>query len=76
MALAEGEPGASPGQVASIARARLEAGESKEADLDIQAETLASQLLEDMEAGLLFHRREIEGSRPDPRRPESNQDTD
>ncbi len=76
MALAEAESGASPGQVASIARARLEAGESKEADLDIQAETLASQLLQDMEAGLLFHRREIEGSRPDPHKPDSNQDTD
>ncbi len=76
MALAEGESGASPGQVASIARARLEAGESKEADLDIQTETLASRLLQDMEAGLQFHRREIEGFRPEPAGQASDQDTD
>jgi DNA primase len=64
LALAEGEAGVRPGQVASIARARLEAGNTEELEED-QASTVASQLLKDMEAGLRFHRRLIEGSRPD-----------
>ena len=76
MALAEGEAGAQSGQVASIARARLETGESKEADLDIQTDTLASQLLQDMEAGLRFHGQVTEGSFLDSAKPDSNQDTD
>jgi hypothetical protein len=65
LALAEGEAGVRPGQVASIARARMEAGNSEETSEDAQTENVASQLLEDMEAGLRFHRRLIEGSRPD-----------
>jgi DNA primase len=65
LALAEGEAGVRPGQVASIARARLGAGIAPETEEDGQAEAVASQLLEDMEAGLRFHRRLIEGFRPD-----------
>jgi hypothetical protein len=65
LALAEGEAGVRPGQVASIARARLEAGNTEELEEDQEASTVASQLLKDMEAGLRFHRRLIEGSRPD-----------
>ena len=65
LALAEGEAGVRPGQVASIARARLEAGSTEESDSDQEASAVASQLLEDMEAGLRFHRRLIEGYRPD-----------
>jgi DNA primase len=70
LALAEGEAGVRPGQVASIARARLGAGSTEENIEDLQADAVASQLLEDMEAGLRFHRRLIEGSRSDsPGRP-------
>jgi hypothetical protein len=65
LALAEGEAGVRPGQVASIARARMGAGDSEETSEDAQTASVASQLLEDMEAGLRFHRRLIEGSRPD-----------
>jgi DNA primase len=65
LALAEGETGVRPGRVASIARARMGAGIAEETGEDGQAEAVASQLLEDMEAGLRFHRRLIEGSRPD-----------
>jgi DNA primase len=65
LALADGEAGVRPGQVASIARNRLEAGTSEDAEADEQAEDLASRLLQDMEAGLAFHRRLIEGSRSD-----------
>ena len=65
LALAEGEAGVRPGQVASIARARMGAGNSEETSEDAETENVASQLLEDMEAGLRFHRRLIEGSRPD-----------
>jgi DNA primase len=65
LALAEGEAGVRPGQVASVARARIGAGNSEEITEDAQTENVASQLLEDMEAGLRFHRRLIEGSRPD-----------
>jgi DNA primase len=68
LALAEGEAGVRPGQVASIARAKLGAGSSEEAMEDGQADAVASQLLEDMEAGLRFHRRLIEGTRSDPAR--------
>ena len=65
LALAEGEAGVRPGQVASIARARLGAGSTEDATEDDEADAVASQLLEDMEAGLRFHRRLIEGSRSD-----------
>ncbi|HEX5367819.1 MAG TPA: DNA primase [Dehalococcoidia bacterium] len=65
LALAEGEAGVRPGRVASIARARMGAGIAEETVEDGPAEAVASQLLEDMEAGLRFHRRLIEGSRPD-----------
>jgi hypothetical protein len=70
LALAEGEAGVKPGQVASIARARLGAGEPEEADADEQAELVASQLLEDTENGLRLFRRLIEGSRTDQGHPE------
>jgi DNA primase len=65
LALAEGEAGVRPGQVASVARARLGAGNAEETIEDAQTVSVASQLLEDMEAGLRFHRRLFEGSRPD-----------
>ncbi len=67
LALAEGEAGVRPGQVASIARAKLGSGNSQEEapEDDIEAQAVASQLLEDMEAGLRFHRRLIDGYRPD-----------
>jgi len=65
LALAEGEAGVRPGQVASIARARLEAGNAEETSEDEATAIAASQLLQDMEAGLRFHRRLIEGSRSD-----------
>jgi hypothetical protein len=41
------------------------AGNSEETSEDADTIAVASQLLEDMEAGLRFHRRLIEGSRPD-----------
>ena len=63
LVLAEGEAGLRPGQVASIARDRLEAGAEEAVEDDDPAEAAASHLLEDMEAGLRFHRRLIEGSR-------------
>ncbi|HEY7465564.1 MAG TPA: DNA primase [Dehalococcoidia bacterium] len=65
LALAEGEAGVRPGQVASIARARMGAGNAEEISEDAEHVSVASQLLEDMEAGLRFHRRFVEGSRPD-----------
>jgi hypothetical protein len=65
LALAEGEAGVRPGQVASIARARMGAGNNEETTEDAQTASVASQLLEDMEAGLRFHRRPIDGSRFD-----------
>jgi DNA primase len=65
LALAEGEAGVRPGQVASIARARMGAGNTEEILDDALTNSVASRLLEDMEAGLRFHRRLIEGSRPD-----------
>jgi DNA primase len=65
LALAEGEAGVRPGQVASIARARMGAGNAEEISEDAEHASVASQLLEDMEAGLRFHRRFVEGSRPD-----------
>jgi len=68
LALAEGEAGVRPGRVASIARARMGAGNAEESSEDGQAESVASQLLEDMEAGLRFHRSLIEGIRPEPNR--------
>ena len=68
LALAEGEAGVRPGQVASIARAKLGSGNSIEEaqEDDLEAEAVASQLLDDMEAGLRFHRRLIEGYRSIP----------
>jgi DNA primase len=65
LALAEGQAGVRPGQVASIARARMGAGNAEETSEDDATAFAASQLLEDMEAGLRFHRRPIEGSRSD-----------
>ncbi len=65
LALAEGEAGVRPGQVASIARRRWEAGQTEETEADAAEGVVASQLLEDMEAGLRFHRRLIEGTRSD-----------
>jgi hypothetical protein len=41
----------------------LEAGAEEAVEDDDPAEAAASHLLEDMEAGLRFHRRLIEGSR-------------
>jgi DNA primase len=73
LALAEGEMGVRPGQVASVARARLGADTAEENVEDWQVESVASQLLEDMEAGLRFHRRLIEGFRPDPSSPHIQQ---
>jgi DNA primase len=65
LALADGEARVRPGQVASIARARLGAGDDEETIEDEATALAASQLLQDMEAGLQFHRRLIEGSRSD-----------
>jgi DNA primase len=65
LALAEGEAGVRPGQVASIARAKR-AGEYGEAEEDAEAAALASQLLEDTENGLRLFKPLIEGSRSDP----------
>jgi DNA primase len=65
LALADGEAGVRPGQVASIARARMGAGSAEETSEDEATAFAASQLLDDMEAGLRFHRRSIEGSRSD-----------
>jgi DNA primase len=65
LALAEGSAGVRPGQVASVARARLGAGNAEETLEDEATAIAASQLLEDMEAGLRFHRRSNEGSRSD-----------
>jgi hypothetical protein len=65
LALAEAEAGVRPGQVASLARARMGAGNAEEIIEDADTNAVASQLLEDMEAGLRFHRRLIEGPRSD-----------
>ena len=65
LALAEGEARVRPGRVVSLARARWEAGKTEDASEDDPADAVASQLLEDMAAGLSFHRRLIETSRPD-----------
>jgi hypothetical protein len=65
LALAEAEAGVRPGQVASVARARMGAGYIEETTEDADTFAVASQLLEDMEAGLRFHRRLIEGSSSD-----------
>jgi DNA primase len=70
MALAEGEASLStglsregPGQVAAIAKAKWEAGTPEEASEERLDEIVASQLLQDMEAGLRFHQRLIDSSR-------------
>ncbi len=65
LALAEGMAGVRPGQVASIARARMETGSAEETQEDDATANAVSQLLQDMEAGLRFHRRSNEGSRSD-----------
>jgi hypothetical protein len=65
LALAEAEAGVRPGQVASVARARMGAGIAEENIEDANTIAVASQLLEDMEAGLRFHRRLIEGPSSD-----------
>jgi DNA primase len=65
LALAEAEAGVRPGQVASVARARMGAGNAEENIEDADTFAVASQLLEDMEAGLRFHRRLIEGPSSD-----------
>jgi DNA primase len=65
LALAEGVAGVRPGQVASIARARWEAGSAQEADGDATELEVASMFLDDMETGLRLHRDLIERSRPD-----------
>ena len=75
LALAEGEAGVRPGQVVSIARARLGpsrgseqgVGDAEEIPADADPDILgaASRLLADMDAGLRYHRRLIEGQRPD-----------
>jgi hypothetical protein len=59
LALAEGEAGVRPGQVASIALARLEAGNNEDALEDGEAEeAVASLLLKDTVASLNLHRRD------------------
>jgi hypothetical protein len=71
LALAEAEAGVRPGQVASVARARMGAGNAEETIEDADTNAVASQLLDDMEAGLRFHRRLIEGSSSDQKGTES-----
>lgn len=67
LALAEGEAGVRPGQVASIALARLEAGTNEDAFEDDEAEAVASLLLKDTFAGLnLYRRDEPTPANPDP----------
>lgn len=56
LALAEGEVRVKPGQVASIARARMTAIVDEDATSDEETSQVASRLLEDMEAGLQFHK--------------------
>ena len=70
LALAEGEASLSegpsregPGQVAAIAKAKWEAGTPDEASEERLDDIVASQLLQDMEAGLRFHQRLIDSSR-------------
>ena len=69
LALAEGEASLSgtsqvrTGQVAAIAKAQWEAGSDQEAQEDDLASTVASQLLQDTQAGLRIYERLIEISR-------------
>ncbi len=72
LALAEGEASLSnghpsleggPGEVAAIAKAKWEAGNQEEALEDRAEDSVVSQLLRDMEAGLRFHRGLIDSSR-------------
>jgi DNA primase len=65
LALAEAEAGVEPGKVASLARAKMGAGKAEETIEDADTVAVASQFLEDMEAGLRFHRRLIEGPNSD-----------
>jgi hypothetical protein len=58
LALAEGEARVRPGQVASIALTRLEAGITEDASEDDEAEAVASLLLKDTVASLNLHRRD------------------
>jgi hypothetical protein len=63
LALAEGVAGARPGQVAAIARARLEASSAGEAG-DEAANAVAELFLRDNENSLNLHRRRMPGSDP------------
>lgn len=64
LALAEGEAKVRQGQVASIARTWLETGQVEDAAEDDVEKAVASQLLEDMEVGLRFHRGTAGGTQP------------
>jgi hypothetical protein len=69
LALAEGEASLSTtanlrtGEVAALARATWEAGGDQEANEDDRVSAVASQLLQDTQAGLRVHERSIESSR-------------
>jgi DNA primase len=62
LALAEGEAGVRPGQVASIALARLEAGNTEDVSEDDELDAVASLLLKDTIASLNLHRRDDQTS--------------
>ncbi len=62
LALAEGEAGVRPGQVATIAFARYEAGSNEDASEDDELEAVASLLLRDTIASLNLHRRDDQTS--------------
>ena len=65
LALAEGEAGVRPGQIAAIARARMETGRSEEPQEDDAEVNAVSLLLEDTDVGLrLFNRRLSEDDQP------------
>jgi DNA primase len=57
LALAEGEARTRPGQVASFAHSQLGPGSLEDATADESTREVATQLLDDMEAGLRFHQR-------------------
>jgi hypothetical protein len=65
LALAEGSAGVRLGQVASIARARMETGESEENIEDSATDTAASLLLADTENGLRLFERSNDSPRSD-----------
>ncbi|MGE0687209.1 MAG: DNA primase [Dehalococcoidia bacterium] len=62
LALAEGEAGVRPGQVATIALAKYEAGSTEDASEDDELEAVASLLLRDTIASLNLHRRDDQTS--------------